>query len=540
MAAFSDDAPSLSELCQAHRELSTALQGLSLIFQETCRHIPDDEPELTEPLAAVGQALADLRRLCDERLPRDEESGASLVTEIGQWQPYQRKLVHDLRNPLGVALGYGELVEETIEDFLMSEPLPWVQGAQQELAHLQEQLQHFLDFINKLFASRPVTGPHTPLHEHRSAVRAAGKQGPPRAAQPQLPKELTDPKQSDRSHMLRGRILVVDDNASNRELLTSMLQREGHETISAASAAEALAVLEGGEIDVCLLDLFMPEMSGDLFLQQLRSTPTYRQLPVIMISGDAELESAIRCIELGAEDYLQKPFNRVLLRARIGASLEKRRLQRELEARELRFRDLLHQILPAPVVARLNAGAEQIADRFEESSIIFCDLVGFTTLSSTLSPAQLIGALSEIFSCLDELVRRHGVEKIKTIGDAYMAAAGLPLPQADHAERAVACAAEMLGAIDTLAEELKLPLAMRIGINSGPVAAGIIGQHRFLYDVWGDTVNLASRLEASGAPGRIHIGPATRAALSPGWRTVPRGAIELKGKGLVETFWLDP
>ena len=188
------------------------------------------------------------------------------------------------------------------------------------------------------------------------------------------------------------------------------------------------------------------------------------------------------------------------------------------------------------MVQRLDAGEKQIADRFESTSILFSDLVGFTRLSARLSPATLIETLEQVFSAFDAVAARYGVEKIKTIGDAYMVAAGLPTARDDHADALVSMGLEMISALKSIRDRLALPLEMRIGIHSGPVAAGIIGESRFLYDVWGDTVNIAARLEANGQPGLVHISEETHQLLTRPYQLTPTGGVHLKGKGLVESF----
>jgi adenylate cyclase len=207
----------------------------------------------------------------------------------------------------------------------------------------------------------------------------------------------------------------------------------------------------------------------------------------------------VRCIEAGAEDYLTKPFNPILLRARIGASLEKKWLRdrekkfvTDLEQEKTRSETLLLNILPLSIVNRMRNGEMVIADSVAEATILFCDLVGFTTLSAELTAGRIIDFLSKIFSAFDNLAAEHGVEKIKTIGDAYMVAAGIPEAQSDHADRIAALAPRMLDAVSAIAEAAELKLQARIGIHTGPVTAGVIGTHKFVYDVWGDTVNTAS------------------------------------------------
>ena len=173
-------------------------------------------------------------------------------------------------------------------------------------------------------------------------------------------------------------------------------------------------------------------------------------------------------------------------------------------------------------------------------TILFCDLVGFTALSQELSADRTIAYLSRIFSAFDRLALEHGVEKIKTIGDAYMVAAGIPGPQADHVLRIVTLAPRMLEMVDVVAKETGLKLQARIGIHTGPIVAGVIGTHKFVYDVWGDTVNTASRMESHSLAGRIQISAATRAALGNRFELEPRGMVDIRGKGMMETYFLKP
>jgi class 3 adenylate cyclase len=254
----------------------------------------------------------------------------------------------------------------------------------------------------------------------------------------------------------------------------------------------------------------------------------------------------LKCIELGAEDYLPKPCDVVLLRARINACLERNRwhererqyLERLREEKEKSER-LLRNILPEPIVLRLNKGETVIADRFESVSILFADIVGFTEAAAVMSAAKLVDRLDRVFSAFDDLALKMGVEKIKTIGDAYMAATGLPEPRPDHVEVIAEFAVGMLEVLKRI-DEPEQALKVRIGVHTGPVVAGVIGRHKFIYDVWGDTVNVASRLESHGVGGRIQVSERVRQALADRFAFEPRGAIDLKGKGLTSAFLLVP
>ncbi|MEO7392748.1 MAG: adenylate/guanylate cyclase domain-containing protein [Ramlibacter sp.] len=199
---------------------------------------------------------------------------------------------------------------------------------------------------------------------------------------------------------------------------------------------------------------------------------------------------------------------------------------------------LLLNILPGSIAERLKSSPEAIADHSAEVTVLFADLVGFTALSAAKSPQDLVRLLDRIFSDFDALAERHGLEKIKTIGDAYMAAAGLPLPRHDHAVAAARMASDMLAAVERIAAETGEPLQVRIGLNSGPVVAGVIGRSKFIYDLWGDTVNTASRMESHGIPGAIQCTEFTADLLRSTMEVKPRGPVQVEGKGTMQTFLL--
>jgi class 3 adenylate cyclase len=199
---------------------------------------------------------------------------------------------------------------------------------------------------------------------------------------------------------------------------------------------------------------------------------------------------------------------------------------------------LLLNILPPPIADRLRAGERVIADRFDDASLLIADIVGFTELSSGMTAGALVELLNDIFSVCDALVERHGLEKVKTIGDAYMVVGGVPIESPDHAERLADFALDMAVAVEAMQEGLERQVTFRIGMSCGPVVAGVIGSKRTIYDIWGDTVNLASRMEALSEPGRIHISDAMRDHLSERFRLEPRGFIEVKGKGKLPTWFL--
>jgi class 3 adenylate cyclase len=422
------------------------------------------------------------------------------------------RLRHELRTPLNAIKGYGELLVEEI--------------GQGEQAPLLDDLGKVLDLADRLL------GEIDRVIETAAASPVAIVGNVLQTIKPLGDAALADPNR------VENRILVVDDNAANRDLLTRRLQREGYRVTSAAGGADALALIAAESFDLVLLDLMMPGMSGFEVLSRLKAAEGTRHLPVIMISALDELDSTVRCIEAGAEDYLPKPFNPVLLRARIGACLEKKRLFDQLRAEKERSEALLLNILPRTIVERMRRGETVIADHIAEATVLFSDLVDFTTLAARVSAAETVALLGDIFSRFDALAARHGLEKIKTTGDGYMVAGGLPEERTDHAVAVAEMALAMLDAVEAAGRAVEQPLRLRVGLNTGALIAGVLGTHKFVYDVWGDTVNTAKRMESHGLPGRVHVSATTRRALGDAFRFEPRGLLEVKGKGSMETYFI--
>ncbi len=340
-------------------------------------------------------------------------------------------------------------------------------------------------------------------------------------------------------------VLIVDDNRDIRTMLKVRLKRQGYTVHTAANGRLAMEWLAQHPADLILLDIMMPEMNGFEVLQRLKADDHLRHIPVIVLSAMDDIDSVVKCIQLGAEDHLSKPFNRVLLRARIDASLQKKRFRdqeqaylAQIQAEREKSERLLLNILPAPIAERLKQGEQIIADQFDEATILFADMVGFTEIAGHTPPAKLVNMLSCIFSTFDSLVEKHGLEKIKTIGDAYMAVGGLPTPRPDHAEAIADLALDMQAAIAAMRDDFEPPLRIRIGIHSGPVVAGVLGTKKFAYDLWGDTVNVASRMESQGAPQTIQVSEVTARLLGPRYRLQKKGVIPIKGKGEMVTYLL--
>lgn len=349
-------------------------------------------------------------------------------------------------------------------------------------------------------------------------------------------------------------ILVADDEDAMRGVLLLMLRANGYQNLAEArDGEEALAALREREFDLLITDMQMPAMDGFALLQAIKEDPFMRHLPVIVASGMNQLDAVARCIEMGAEDFLPKPVNATILRARVNASLERKRLrdlerlrviqlQQEkqlLEIEKEKSERLLLNILPQCIAERLKGGERNIAERFAEVTVLFADIVDFTTLANETDPEDLVTILNELFSRFDRLAERHGLEKIKTIGDSYLAVGGLPLPRADHAEAVAEMALGMLETVRDLNSDSGISLHVRIGLNTGPVVAGVIGRKKFTYDLWGTAVNLASRMQSSGLPDQIHISEGTRRLLRETFRMTERGTVHCKGHGAVRSYLLE-
>jgi len=345
---------------------------------------------------------------------------------------------------------------------------------------------------------------------------------------------------------LTGRILVVDDTEVNRDIMMRRLTAAGHEVTCAVNGKEGLMLCREGGFDLVLLDLVMPVMRGDEMLTEMKLDPVLREVPVIMISATHQLHEVVTCLELGAEDYLSKPCNPVLLQVRVQGVLERKRLHdqelvilSELRMAREKSDALLFNILPKLIAERLKMGENPLFDEAREATVLFADLVGFSGLFKVRRAGEIVSFLDEVFSFFDDLAGERGLEKIKTIGDAYMVVGGVPDPLPDHVAAVADLALAMQAGISGFSGALTLPIQLRIGIATGPVMAGVIGRNKFAYDVWGDPVNMASRMESLGQPGRIQVSRQVYDQLQGRYSFQERGPIEVKGTGLVPTWWLE-
>ncbi len=291
-------------------------------------------------------------------------------------------------------------------------------------------------------------------------------------------------------------ILVVDDNDDNLFMLSRRLRRLGYENLSTASDGQAAVdMLHEKQFDLVLLDIMMPRLNGYQVLEAMKADPELRDLPVIMISAIDDLDSVVRCISAGADDYLPKPFDPVLLKARIGACLEKKRLRDDV-VRQLDFiRDLLGKYVPSSIAEAIVKGEGKLQPAKTEATILYSDIEAFTSIVERLPPEHIVDMLNEYFPAVIAPISKHGGIVTQFQGDAMLVTFNMPLTNAQHADKAVQTAAEIQQTVQGR-EFAGIALPTRIGINTGVVVAGNVGSgDRFNYTVHGDAVNLAARLE---------------------------------------------
>ncbi|MDX1624392.1 MAG: adenylate/guanylate cyclase domain-containing protein, partial [Gemmatimonadota bacterium] len=398
---------------------------------------------------------------------------------------------HDLRTPLNHVIGYAELLLEDATE-------AGEEAVARDLERIRSSARKILAMLDDALVA--LSGEADPL------VPGANPPNQP-ALDPGLAAALDDLEEDPGvPSPLAGRVLVVDDDETNRDVLARRVRSQGAEVVAVGSGEEALEALRAGSFDAVLLDVVMPGMNGLQVLREMKRDTALRDVPVIMISALDEVESTVRCIRLGAEDYLSKPFNPTILRARLGASIEKKRMRdrevvhlRTIDEERKRSDELLHAIFPAEVVRELKTTRTVNPRRYEDVAVVFSDVVGFTPFAEVHEPEQVVDALQALVDRQEEIADDHGLEKIKTIGDAFMASAGMLRPTPEPVAASVRCGVEMI----EVAGKLDPPWELRVGIHVGPLVGGVLGHRQYLFDLIGDTVNVAARVESAGEPGTV-------------------------------------
>jgi class 3 adenylate cyclase len=341
------------------------------------------------------------------------------------------------------------------------------------------------------------------------------------------------------------RILIAEDDKDSQKLLERILQKENYEVVIADDGRMAWDIFQKEDIRLVLTDWVMPRMGGVALCEKIRAHKTAGYVYIILVTSKEEKADLVRAMDAGADDYVTKPYDRGELLARVRSGQRVINLEqaiseknRELEVEKKKSEQLLLSIFPEAIADRLKHESRIIADSFTETSILFADIHDFSSLVAQKTPRQVVELLGQVFAGFDRLTEQHGLEKIKTIGDAYMVAAGVPLSRPDHAEAIAELAFCMQEEFVRFDAGLEAPLQLRIGINSGPVIAGVIGTAKLAYDIWGETVGTAAQMEAHGLPGAIQVSAATYERLKDKYVFEERGEFYVKGEGTIRTYLL--
>jgi adenylate cyclase len=356
----------------------------------------------------------------------------------------------------------------------------------------------------------------------------------------------------DAAEILKGKILIVDDLPANVLLLERMLSGAGYGAVASTLDPRAVHALhEKNHYDLIVLDLQMPGMDGFEVMEGLKDLEKDGYLPVLVVT--AQPDHKLRALKAGAKDFISKPFDVAEVLTRVHNMLEVRLQNVEIRRKNEELKKLFDQVVaerkvserlalqvpPDSIASRLPARPDVTADGFSDVTVLIADVVGLAELTPAVDAERLALLVNEIFDRFDGLLKQHGIRKIKTLGNSYMAAAGVPAPADDHAARAVHAALDMLGAVARSNDHSGHALQVRIGIASGVVEAGVIGKRMYLYDVWGEAVTIASRMESHGVAGRVQVAESTQLLLGQSFQLEARGGLEVEGMGATRTWFVN-
>ncbi len=341
----------------------------------------------------------------------------------------------------------------------------------------------------------------------------------------------------------QARILIVDDVEINRRLIAAGLEREGYDLSFAENGRQALELLFECPFDLVLLDIMMPEVTGFDVLEVIMSNATLRSVPVVVVSALDDVKSISRCVRLGADDYLTKPIDLTLLRSRVSASLDKKRARdqaseyvRSIENERRRYDRLLSTVFPPQIASELKETNEVKPRAFDNVAILFADVAGFTSYCAQRGPDEVLTNLQEMVVACEAVAAKHHLQKIKTIGDCFMAAAGLLRPIPNPVLESVRCGLEMISLVRLLDAGWRL----RVGIHVGSVMTGLVGYRQYLYDVFGDAVNTAAHVESMGVPGTVTLSSDAWKMVSSEFTCSSSSIVNLKTRGEMEIFSIMP
>ena len=497
-----------------------AILGFSEMLIEDCEDEGYDD--LLIDLKKINSAGKEVLSIIEESFSDSNLNiSGSNVAEIAT------KLEISIRTPLNTIVGYSELLREDTENID-------IDTFNEDLDKIIISGQAISNEITQIISFDPTSSDIKQKDQSSDDIKS-------------VLASIQPLDKGEKKKVTKGSILVVDDNKNNTTLLKKRLEKLGNTVKVANDGMEAIKITEKSQLDLILLDIIMPNMNGYDVLGFLKKDKRYHEIPVIMLSSMDDLTSIYRCIELGADDYVTKPFDKLVLEARISACIEKKQLRDkekillgEIRKEKEKSDNLLLNILPKDIANRLKSGEELIADKHNEVSILFADIVEFTPQSKNLNPKELVTILNTIFSKFDDLSTKYNIEKIKTIGDNYFAVSGLRSNVKNPALNIILMAKDMIKTIKTINKTIdSMELTIRIGVHTGTIVAGVIGKNKFAYDLWGATVNKASRMESTGIKNKIQISKETYNIIKKYIMISERREVDIKGIGSTDTYIID-
>lgn len=440
---------------------------------------------------------------------------------------YLSKIRHDLRNPINAMQGYAEIC---LEEFQAADKMDLVNKMDTMISIIRK----ILSLVNDINVAKHISHAITTTDSNGVSVSHVIRDNEFIFNQGSSTEELIKFKEE-------ISILVVDDIEENCKILNLFLNRIGYKNIhSAFNGKQALQLIDSNDFSIILLDIDMPDMTGIEVLLHIKQHVRSKDIMVMMISAADTMENTIKCIQLGAEDFLPKPFNRDLLRVRMGACVEKKWSQnkvaqyhKQLEIEKQKYEKLLNTILPPSIVIELATENKVTPRYYQNVAVLFVDVVGFTTYCDTHQLHEVEENLEKFSELCEEIAIKYNIQKIKTIGDAFLATAGMLTENNNPVLDCVHCAAELLvNSVKILPAKWRL----RAGVAFGTVIGGVIGHRQFLFDIWGDTVNTASRIQSAADPDSIFLTKQAWEKIEEFARSQSMGSIQLKGKPSMELF----
>ena len=517
----------------------------------------EDDPPSADPARAKRAVIAGLRH--DLRTPMNavlgyggvlvieaEEMGiAALVPDIQRLHTAAKGLLEKIDHLLPSGPEASEVdvftIRGRLHEALLHPTAALVEQSQQLLAKASNSERASADLERQVGAARKLLA----LVQQLALPPVPAAETSERAGFERVFNRLRPSAQPAIGALHAGTLLVVDDNAMNRDLLTRQLVREGYGVFTAASGKEALEKLRLHDVDLILLDVMMPEMDGIQVLEHIQRDPVLCEIPAVMISALDEIDSVARCIEKGAVDYFAKPFDPVLLRARVSATLQVRQLRQDLRRVEdelaqnrTSIDELIRSVVPRPLSDGYKRGERSVCAHYADVTAVVARLEGLDAIASRCGPAETIARVSETLAIFEQCSRAKGLEIVRASDRSYTAIVGAPEWREDHAQVAADYALELLQAIKAGSEQAADRPEIRIGLNTGTLIAGVAGSDRLVFGMWGDAVNTADAIACQATGGKIHVSAATCAKLNEQFDVGSPTVIEVPGHGHQRTYVL--